>query len=108
MASAKKSHQYSYKGGPESYSEKTGNLRTVALNHTLNSDQKYRTLDYMIYQGNRYMVLSKDNRKREKTVARIYEYKNDRLHKVYLHENDYPLDKNLRKRYKTHLNTALP
>ena len=93
LESAESSHQYEYTGGPEEYSEKTGNLRSVVLTHTLNSEQKYRTLDYMIYAGNRYMVLSKDNRKREDTVARIYEYKNGRLHKVYLHENNYPLDK---------------
>jgi hypothetical protein len=93
IASAKGSHQYEYKGGPEEYSEKTGNMRSVILNHVLNSEQKYRTLDYIIYSGNRYMVLSKDNRKREQTVARIYEFENDRLHKVYFHENDYPLDK---------------
>lgn len=93
ISSAKSSHQYEYEGGPEEYSEKTGNMRSVILTHVQNSKQKYRTLDYMIYAGNRYMVLSKDNRQREKTVARIYEYENDRLHKVYFHENDYPLDK---------------
>ena len=93
ISSAKSSHQYEYEGGPEEYSEKTGNMRSVVLSHVQNSEQKYRTLDYMVYAGNRYMVLSRDNRKREKTAARIYEYKNDRLHKVYLHENDYPLDK---------------
>lgn len=93
MGSAEDSHRYEYKGGPEQYSEKTGDLRSVILEHIDNSEQKYRTLDYIIYGSNRYMTLSVDNRKRDETVARIYEYKNGRLHKIYLHENNYPLDK---------------
>lgn len=93
ISSAHNSHQYEYKGGPEEFNAKTGDLRSVVFNHVLNTEQKYRTLDYMIYSNNRYMVLSKDNRKREDTVARIYEFENDRLSKVYFHENDYPLDK---------------
>ena len=94
ISNAKKNHLYEYEGGPETFNKKTGNMRSVILNHIVNSERKYRTLDYMIYAGNRYMVLSKDNRKREKTVARIYEFTKDRLHKLYIHEDDYPLDKN--------------
>ena len=93
IRTAESSHQYEYKGGPEEYGEKTGNLKSLVFEHIDNNDQKYRTLDYMIYGGNRYMVLSVDNRERDETVARIYEYQNGRLHKVYLHENNYPLDK---------------
>lgn len=89
-----KSNQYNYKGGPEEYNEKTGNLKSFVLEHTESNDRKYRTLDYMIYADDRYMVLSRDNRKPEETVARIYQFDvKHRLHKVYLHENNYPLDK---------------
>lgn len=97
METANPSHQYEYKAEPLEYSEKTGNLKSFVFKHTRNrdtsSEKKYRTLNYMIYAHDRYMVLEVDNRKREETQASIYEFQGPRLHKVYVHENDYPLDK---------------
>ncbi len=94
IESAEKSYRYEYSGGPEQYSEESGDLRSVVLTHVKNREQNYRTLDYMIYGDQRYMVLGKDNRKRDNTSAHIYEYDSKgRLHKVYRHKNNYPLDK---------------
>lgn len=92
--SAEKNKKYSFKGGAEEYAEDTGNLKSWVLEHTVKDRKKYRTLDYMIYAGDRYMVLSRDNRKPEENIARVYVFDQlNRLRKVYLHENSYPLDK---------------
>ena len=93
IENAEDEYRHTFVGKPERYNEKNGDLKSFVFTHTQNEEKKYRTLDHMIYAGSRYMVLSKDNRKREKTKAKIYEYKDGRLHKVYVHEEDYPLSK---------------
>ncbi|MGM0564175.1 MAG: hypothetical protein ACQES2_07580 [Pseudomonadota bacterium] len=89
--------RYSFVGEPHHYGKNSNNLKGFYIDHVrdggTSAEKKYRTLEYMVYAGPRYMALKRNNQEPDQTEARIFEFdREDRLVKVYSYEGNYPVD----------------
>lgn len=93
----KDKRQY-FKAKPQLFGKKTGNLRSITYNRTdnkkTNAERSYRTLEHMVYAGNRYLQLTVNNEDPDYTHAKVVSTLNNRLLREYDRVAHYDTQKN--------------